>query len=529
MNRITRREAFKLASAAALSASASAVTVAQDQSPHTIPLWGVFEASFTAPISGNPYTDVRLSAIFTQGSRNIEVAGFCDGEEKGIARFKIRFMPDALGRWTFTLHSSLSSLDGQKGSFEAVPALPGAHGPVSVRNTFHFASADGTPFFPFGTTCYAWMHQSEDLRRQTLDTLAASPFNKVRMCLLPKSYEYNTGEPPLFPFARDAAGKHDFTRPNPEFFQMVERSIAALGERGIVADLILFHPYDSWGFAAMPPEADDFYLRYAVARLAAYSNVWWSMANEWDLMKAKSLADFDRLFKILETADPYSRLRSIHYSVTMYDYSRPWITHASLQTYDFATAPTYRANWLKPVCYDEVQYEGNLNRRWGNLSGDEMSRRFWLGIVNGCYVTHGETYLDPNDPMDEQNHHPIFWSQGGPLKGTSPKQIAFLRKLVEESAGGLPSTRTGFTPDPKPYYLNATAYAADGKTARTILYYFDYHQPSWYEFPLPEGEFTFEWIDPISMTITPQPGRHKGKVKLRLPGRPFQAARFRAV
>jgi len=53
----------------------------------------------------------------------------------------------------------------------------------------------------------------------------------------------------------------------------------------------------------------------------------------------------------------------------------------------------------KPVCYDEVMYEGNLNRRWGNLSGDEMTRRFWLGVVSGCYVTHGETYLDPEQPF----------------------------------------------------------------------------------------------------------------------------------
>jgi hypothetical protein len=158
-----------------------------------------------------------------------------------------------------------------------------------------------------------------------------------------------------------------------------------------------------------------------------------------------------------------------------------------------------------------------------------MTRRFWLGVINGCYVTHGETYLDPSDPMDEQSHHPIFWSQGGPLKGTSPKQIAFLRKLVEESAEGKESVRTGLTPDAKPYYLNATSYAPDGKMARTILYYFDYHQPVWYEFPLPEGEFTFEWIDPVAMTITPQPGRHKGKARLRLPGKPYQAVRFRAV
>jgi hypothetical protein len=465
----------------------------------------------------------------SQGNRTVEVDGFCDGEEGGKAKFKFRFSSDTIGRWTWRSRSNLAELDGRQGTFDAVAARSGVHGPVAVRNAFHFACADGSPYFPFGTTCYAWIHQTEELRQLTLKTLAGSPFNKVRMCLLPKSYEYNSGEPPLYPFARDAAGKNDFTRPNPAFFAMVERSVEALRDRGIVADLILFHPYDSWGYAAMPPEADELYLRYAVARLGAYSNIWWSMANEWDLMKAKSVQDFDRLFRILQTADPYGRLRSIHYSVTMYEYGRPWITHASLQSHDFDAAPTFRTNWNKPVCYDEVMYEGNLNRRWGNLSGEEMTRRFWLGVINGCYVTHGETYLDTSDPMDEQNHHPIFWSQGGPLKGTSPRQIAFLRKIVEDAASGAAHVRTGFTPDPKPYYLNATTYAADGKTVQTILYYFDYHQPSWYEFPLPEGEFIFDWIDPLAMTITEQPGRCRGKSRLRLPGKPYQAARFRSV
>ena len=89
--------------------------------------------------------------------------------------------------------------------------------------------------------------------------------------------------------------------------------------------------------------------------------------------------------------------------------------------------------------------------------------------------------------------------------------------------------RAGLTPAPNPYYLNATVYEADGKQANTILYYFDFHQPVWYEFPLPEGSYRAEWIDPLAMTVTPQTGHFSGKTKLRLPGKPYQALRFRAV
>ena len=88
----------------------------------------------------------------------------------------------------------------------------------------------------------------------------------MRMCVFPKSYQYNHNEPPFYPFGRDAAGKSDFTRLNPAFFANIERRIADLRAMGIEADLILFHPYDRWGYATMPAEADDRYLRYLLAR-----------------------------------------------------------------------------------------------------------------------------------------------------------------------------------------------------------------------------------------------------------------------
>ena len=49
---------------------------------------------------------------------------------------------------------------------------------------------------------------------------------------------------------------------------------------GIQADLILFHPYDRWGYSRMNLEQQNFYLRYVVNRFSAYHNVWWAMANE---------------------------------------------------------------------------------------------------------------------------------------------------------------------------------------------------------------------------------------------------------
>ncbi len=523
MKNVSRRNLLKLASATATAAALPRLRGEQLTGLRhgPVPLWECFEVALNGPSEGNPFVDVDLAATFTLDHREVRVRGFYDGD----GTYRIRFMPDREGIWRYRTASNRRALDGQSGEFEATAARKGEHGPVGVCDTFHFAHADGTPFFPFGTTCYAWIHQSESLQEQTLATLKTAPFNKLRMLLFPKHYEYNHNEPPFYPFVRDADGKNDLTRFNPAFFAHLERRIADLRGLGIQADLILFHPYDRWGYATMPPEEDDRYLRYVLARLSAYSNIWWSLANEYDLMKSKTVQDFDRFFRIVEQDDPYGHLRSVHYSHTMYDYSRPWVTHASLQMYDFAAASGFRAAWRKPVCYDEVQYEGNLNSRWGNLSGDEMARRFWLGVINGCYVTHGETYLTNAAGFDVNATPTLWWSHGGTLHGSSPRQIAFLRGLLEEAMR--PGTRVGLQPAADAYYLNASAVSATTGQVQTLMYYFDYHQPIWYEFPLPEGTFTAEWIDPQEGTSKLLEGRFTGKAKLELSARPLQAVRFR--
>lgn len=51
-----------------------------------------------------------------------------------------------------------------------------------------------------------------------------------------------------------------------EYFKMIDRNIVRLMELGIEADLILFNPYDRWGFSNMPAEANELYLKYVTAR-----------------------------------------------------------------------------------------------------------------------------------------------------------------------------------------------------------------------------------------------------------------------
>jgi hypothetical protein len=474
--------------------------------PRRVPRWDLFELTLDGPREGNPFVDVRFSAEFRLQHRAVNVEGFYDGS--GV--YKVRFAPDDEGEWSYVTRSDRSELDGRQGSFTCSSPSSNNHGPVSVRNTWQFGYADGTPYLPFGTTCYAWTHQTDALQEQTLATLRNAPFNKMRMCIFPKWYEYNRDEPRLFPFPRNDRADNDYTRFVPEFFHNLENRIAQLQAIGIEADLILFHPYDHWGYALMPPEADDRYLRYVVARLGAFRNVWWSVANEWDLVKGKKPADWDRYFRILQESDPYGRLRSIHHSVVMYDHAKPWVTHVSVQGDEFSRTAEWRSAFRKPVIFDECKYEGNIPKRWGDISAQEMTRRFWLGTAAGAYVGHGETYLDAHDVL--------WWSKGGVLHGESPRRIAFLRGILEAAP------REGLAPVPAAYY------PCVAKAGEFYLYYLDYHQPALADFALPaEGRFEADIIDPWEMKVDKAEGTYSGKFQLELPGRPMLAVRFRKV
>jgi hypothetical protein len=519
MSGLNRRHVLKLASAGAAS-SAFAVN-AQAEAAGAIPKWEIFELTLSGPKEGNPFREVQLSATFINGARRVTADGFYDGD--GV--YKIRFMPDAEGEWSYQTSSNKVELSGKQGSFRCAPQKAGVHGPVTA-NGHHFVYADGAPFLPFGTTSYAWIHQSESLQKTTLKTLAKSAFNKIRMCVFPKHYEYNHNEPALYPFERNAAGVSDFTRPNPAFYRHLETQITALRDLGIEADLILFHPYDRWGYASMAAEDDDHYLRYVVARLASHRNIWWSMANEYDFMKAKSVTDFDRLFRILVQADPSSHLRGIHQGKVLYDHSHAWITHACVQGSFFEKTSEYLQTWRKPVLFDEVEYEGNLNRRWGNLSGQELTYRFWRGLIAGAYVSHGETLLSEHDSFDEDATPQLWWAHGGSLIGTSPQRIAFLRKVLEEIIQI--GKQSGLEPVPNGYYTSANVLDGSGN-AVAALYFFDYHQPIWNEFTLPKGQFSAELIDPWAMTRHAVGGSFSGKAKLKLPAKPYQALLFRKV
>ena len=476
--------------------------------------WKVFEVTLNGTSDGNPFKEVKLSAQFINDVDTISVSGFYNGN----GSYKIRFMPKKEGKWAYTTTSNDKKLNNKKGSFACTPALKDNHGPVVVKDTFYFAYADGTSHHSFGTTCYGWVHQGDSLAELTLKTLSNGYFNKMRMCIFPKSYDWNNNEPQYYPFEGQPLKNWDYSRLNPAFFQNIEKRIQQLDLLGIEADLIVFHPYDRWGFSSLSRETEEMYIDYIIARFAAYKNVWWSMANEWDFMDAKKLSDWDFYVEQFAKRDPFHHLLGIHNGVKFYDHTNPYITHASVQNEETQRAKEFRIKYKKPVVFDECRYEGNIPWSWGNLTAQSLVEKFWRGVTNGGYVGHGETYVTEN-PIKLPNESPdvLWWSKGGILRGESPERIKFLRGILEAAPAEM-----------KPIPLFTwMPFSCIGIEGNYYLGYLNDAQPRSIVVDLPKNaQFKVEVIDTWNMTITPLSQKFSGRSLIELPAKPYMAVRI---
>ncbi|QJD85007.1 DUF5060 domain-containing protein [Cohnella herbarum] len=402
--------------------------------------WDIFEIELQfSNLGGNPFRDIWLQATFKIGDEFKRVNGFYDGG----TTWRIRFMPETTGNYRFQIHSNVDRFNGLEGHFTSTMPSEGNHGPVQV-NGVHFNYADGTPFFVMGTTAYAWTYRPEEVRLRTLESFAKYGFNKIRMLVFPKYYrgllmDVNVDyDPPVFPFA-GKPNEFDFQTLVPEYFRNFEERVMDLMRLGIEADVILFHPYDTWGIDSGMRQADDlFYVNYLISRLAAYRNVWWSLANEYDISSTPEgmfcsrtdRKDWDLIGTTIKSNDPHGHPISVHNLPMRHIYpDRDWLSHVSIQHPDtYTLLSELKHHYKKPIVNDEYQYEGNIKDEWGNSDGATTLFRHWLSAMAGCYASHGEVFKVDGNETD------LFWSYGGTLIGDSAPRLKFMKEILESCA-----------------------------------------------------------------------------------------------
>jgi len=492
----------------------------------TVFRYDVFELRYNIKVPGNPFKDYSIFGTFRSDNETVSVEGFYDGNDEYV----IRFMPSFAGKYTY-------EIEPLKDAGEFTVLESDLKGPVKVTDKYHFSYANGEPYYSVGTTCYVWDLQSDERIEETFASLEKAGFNKIRFCIFPKHYPFNLREPRSYPYEgtpmdssvltvdnfwdyneHTPGNNWDFETFNVEHFKHIEGIIKRLGKMNIEADIILFHPYDRWGFSDMGMGNDKFYLDYVIKRFSAYKNVWWSLANEFDILKGKTDEDWDEIGRFIESKDPYNHMRSIHQCFRMFDHTAPWITHASIQREDLYKTTEYTTEWRKrfgkPVVLDEIAYEGDIPYGWGNIPGEELTRRAWEGAMRGGYPGHGETFVNHNDVL--------WWSHGGTLHGESWKRFKFLLGILKQTPGhGLKECKFEWD------CVSAIPEAEEeSKTPSYVIHYLGINQPAYREFKIPEGiKYKVEVIDTWNMTVTDS-GIMEGRFNVKLPGKSFMAIRM---
>ncbi len=209
----------------------------QSLSPNTVGTWQRWEHSLTSDSSySNPCADVKVRVQFDGPDGQIrEGLGFWDGGRQ----FVIRSVFPIPGEWRWATTCSDAAnrgLHGQSGTVQVKSANDTnpltRHGYLRVSDDGRLlVHADGTPFLWIGDTCWAApVHATEEEWEQYVANRAAKGYTVLQLSIAPDwALEHSRlGIPPFL------SKLPDITKPNPRFFQEMDRKLALANDHGLV-------------------------------------------------------------------------------------------------------------------------------------------------------------------------------------------------------------------------------------------------------------------------------------------------------
>jgi hypothetical protein len=388
------------------------------QSANSVPVYDYIEVSLrlSPPISGNPFTDATVTGSFgpADGSEPVRVDGFCDSADGSL--FRVRFMPSKPGDHKYAVRYAETGFEkSYEGVFHA--AASGRHGPIRVDpdHRWHFIWEGTREHYFFNGTTAFWLMGWRDERviRSSLERLHRLKVNRVRVLL---SGRTNTmyGEPAMntaewsvflspWPAVKADDFYHpefDYTRFRVEHWQRFERMLAFARDRDMIISVILDI---ADGRVHLTPDTEDErrYIRYATARLGAFSNINWDLGDDLDTFRDDKWAH--ETGTLLESWDPYRHLATSHpVHRDHQDRASEWFGFTSIQEWSrnqHALMLEERQLQMKtgriiPQANEEYGYEDHYPL-WAPAppgdSGETLRRTAWDIAMAGAYGTAGET------------------------------------------------------------------------------------------------------------------------------------------
>jgi hypothetical protein len=318
----------------------------------------------------NPYLTADVQGEFrSPRARTYMLPAFWDGGRRMV----LRFTPDEAGAWTYRVTGNLPSLKPATGQFTVTPRP--AAGFIRRANVRHWQNTgDDKPHLWMGDTCYRFASADRAFFDALVAARARQKFTHLRGMLVDWERE------PRRAF------------PDPEYFREVDSRVAALNRAGIVADLILGG--DGNQLAAQFPtwQQRERYLRYVVARYAAY-NVTWQLVQEFEEYK-DGRALTRELGTLLKKLDPYAHPRTTHTLQTSSPLAGDgWMDYLTYQSADNHLGAIEAQIYAMPQVNAEFGYEdsGAGKSHPHHVATDEFRRRLWNATMNGQYPTFGNT------------------------------------------------------------------------------------------------------------------------------------------
>lgn len=356
--------------------------------------WTMFEMMLTAQRTyAAAYTAVSVTATFRGPAGEHQVAGFWDGERT----WRVRFTPPVAGSWTYWIDSNQGDTGLRRsGTLDVRPAPPERRGFLR-RDPAHptgFRFDNGERFLMMGQTYYEIVRAARagnDWQSAVANSRQYG-MNKIRMLVQPwggtaeSSLSYH---PDAFPFAGSNHDQLDLA-----YWQALDRVVQYLDIHGMIADLILFTDAETaFGTQAQ----DERFVRYVLARYAAFPHVIWCLSNEWEYT-GKNKGYWDRIGAIVRAEDRW---------MAQGDALRPLSIHNKTGGASGGTFSFFDSTW---PTYAIIQW-GIRNKRytygdgWGNAS-------ILQNTGHGMPVANDEYgYIDPAT-LSRTNHRGALWGIG---------------------------------------------------------------------------------------------------------------------
>lgn len=367
------------------------------------------------PRARNPFTDVLVSGTFepATGGNEWRVDGFCDTPDGSV--YKIRFMPPATGRYKYSITYRQGAL---RKDFAGTFRVTDGHrkGPIRIdpQYRWHFIwEGTGEHYFFNGTTAY-WLTGWKDERiiRNSIDRLHRLKVNRIRVTVAGRSNLF-FGEPVMIgdnysnlPTPWVAERPNDFTHPGFDytrfyipFWQKFERMLKYARDRDVIISVV-FDMNDNKVHPAAGSEDERRFLRYAVTRFSAFSNVTWDLGDDLDGYRDDKWTH--ETGTLVEQWDPYHHLATSHPMKTIHqDRGSAWFGFTSYQDWSrhqhslmLASRELQRKTGrIIPQTNEEYGYEDHypLWAAPGSDSADVLRRTAWDIVMAGGYQTAGET------------------------------------------------------------------------------------------------------------------------------------------